>query len=90
MTIAPPTISQALHSLAEVHAENGRLRERIAELEAVAELALPSVGVEPDFDTPIKDVFTGSCVTCGTDLYGESDLCEDCDDRAPLPCDAAE
>ena len=90
MTITAPTISQALHSLAEVHAENGRLRARIAELEAVADLALPTVGPEPDFDTLLPDFLTANCAACGKDVDAGTDLCEDCDDRTPLPCDAAE
>jgi hypothetical protein len=90
MTITMPTISQALRSLAEVHAENGRLRERIAQLEAMAERALPSIGPEPDFDTPLPDFLTANCRICGKSIDADMDLCEDCDDRAPLPCDAAE
>lgn len=90
MTITTPTISQALKSLAEVHAENARLREEIAELRTIVrERALPEpLGPAPDFDTPLEDMLTVPCITCGTPT--ETDLCEDCDDRASLPCDAAE
>ena len=72
--------------LAKVHAENAQLRAEIARLKS---LTLPDpLGPAPDFDTPIEDLLTRPCTVCGKPTTRE--LCDEHDDRAELPCDAAE
>ena len=68
----------ALSSAAAVAAENVRLRAEIARLRNLT--LLPEIGPEPDFDTPVADLLTQPCASCGAGTTRE--LCDDCDDRA--------